>query len=222
MFDEDDLLPLSGLQHLLYCERRAALVHVEQAWSESVATVEGRQLHDRAHDGSTESRGYVRIARGLRLRSLRLGLSGEADVVEFHRVSEPPGALLVGVESLWRPFPVEYKRGRLREEEAYQVQLCAQALCLEEMLSVPVNEGALFFAATGRRMEVAFEPALREKTEEAARRLRTVLLSGRTPVASFGPKCEACSMLSACMPRTTDGRRSARRYIAAALVEPSE
>jgi len=127
-YAEDDLLPLSGLQHLVFCERQWALIHIEQMWSENRLTAEGRALHDRAHDAGSESRPGLRIARGLRLRSLRLGLSGQADVVEFR--AAPSGVSLPAENGLWQPFPVEYKRGRPKPDHCDHVQLCAQALCL--------------------------------------------------------------------------------------------
>src|ERR1700681_2652308 len=135
MFTEDDLLPLSALQHLLFCERQAALIHLEQMWAETGLTVEGTHLHERVDNARGESGGDVRIARALPLRSLRLGLSGRADLVELHLVSADtsgePGAVLPGISGEWRPFPVEYKRGRPKAHHADEVQLCAQALCLE-------------------------------------------------------------------------------------------
>lgn len=145
-FLEDDLLPLSGLQHLAFCERQWALIHIEQSWAENRLTAQGRVLHNRAHDGPPESRPGLRIARGLRLRSLRLGLSGQADVVEFYPA--PDGIALPGETGLWRPFPVEYKRGRPKAGRCDEVQLCAQALCLEEMFARPIPSGALFYWET--------------------------------------------------------------------------
>src|SRR4051812_29295938 len=185
-FTEDDLLPLSALQHLLFCERQAALIHVEQLWAENPLTVQGRQLHEKVDSAAGESRGDVRVARSLPLRCLRLGLSGRADLVELHRVSDDddagePGAVLPGVAGRWRPFPVEYKRGRPKPYHADEVQLCAQALCLEEMLGTPVPAGALFYGQTRRRHDVPFSEALRGETEEAAARLHRLLASGVTP-----------------------------------------
>jgi CRISPR-associated exonuclease Cas4 len=133
VFSEDELLPISALQHLAFCERQWALIHLEGAWAENQLTAEGRVMHDRAHEPGTESRGDIRISRGLRLRSLRLGLSGIADVVEFHRCGRPDdadGIRLLGVSGSWAPFPVEYKRGRPKSGPFDEIQLCAQALCL--------------------------------------------------------------------------------------------
>ena len=229
MFDEDDLLPISALAHLFFCERRAALIHIEGLWDENRFTAEGRNLHERAHDSALESRGELRTARGLRLRSLRLGLSGIADVVEFHRRTEaetatggesgglPPGVALPGTPGSWHAFPVEYKRGRLRREEGYEVQLCAQALCLEEMLGVAVPLGAVFYGQPRKRLEVVFSEELRRETETAAARLHELIRDGKTPPARYEKKCESCSLLSLCMPKTTGGRKSVDRYLAGML-----
>lgn len=230
MFTEDDLLPLSALQHLLFCPRRAALVYIEQLWEENRATVEGAQLHAKTDSGEpTETLGEMRVARGLRLRSMRLGLSGIADVVEFHRPGEespPPlaglatGVELPGAEGLWTPYPVEYKRGRQRHEEGYEVQLCGQALCLEEMLGVMVPAGALFYGQTRRRLEVLFDEDLRQRTVEAARRLHELIDSGRTPLAEYSKKCDFCSLLELCLPVACGRGKSARRYLAREIALP--
>jgi len=235
MYGEDELLPLSGLQHLTFCERRAMLVCLEGLWVENVATVQGRLLHGSAHEGGTEVRGDLRIARGLRLRSLRLGLSGKADVVEFHRMggesvppvpttSGPPdiGVRLPSVPGRWLPFPVEYKRGRLRHEEAYEIQLCAQALCLEEMLSTHIPAGAVYYGKTNRRLDVPFDRALRNRTEESATRLHRMVAEGRTPPARYEKKCRGCSLLSVCLPKVCQGSRSARDYLRQAVSDPGD
>jgi len=224
MHSEDDLLPLSALQHLLFCPRRAALVHIEGVWDESRATAEGSILHERVHSSGSESRGDVRIARSLRLHSLRLGLVGQADVVEFHRLPDagpaqeasgslPAGVALTGVKGLWKPFPIEYKVGRLRHERAYEVQLCAQALCLEEMLNVQVPQGALYYGKTARRLQIAFDERLRKDTEEAARRLHDLIGSGKTPTARYEKKCGECSLLNVCMPKVTGVRHNVGSYV---------
>ena len=215
MFTEDDLLPLSALQHLLFCERQAALIHLEQMWAENRLTVEGTHLHERVDNAPGESRGDVRIARALPLRSLRLGLSGRADLVELHLVSADtsgePGAVLPGISGEWRPFPVEYKRGRPKAHHADEVQLCAQALCLEEMLGTPVPAGALFYGETRRRHDVRFGEALRRETEEAAARLHRLLASGVTPGPKREPKCDQCSLIDLCLPDAP--AHSARRFL---------
>jgi CRISPR-associated exonuclease Cas4 len=205
MYTEDELLPLSALQHLLFCERQCALIHVEGLWAENSLTLEGRHLHRKVHDGPDERRGGRRVARGMALRSLRLGLSGQADTVELTREG---GA--------WRALPVEYKRGRPKRDRSDEVQLCAQALCLEEMLEVEVPAGALFYAATRRRVDVAFDTGLRAATEAAAARLHALVAAGTTPAARREPKCERCSLLHMCLP-AAPGRGRASRYLERAL-----
>lgn len=217
MFAEDDFLPLSGLQHLLFCERQAALIHLEQLWVDNPLTVEGTHLHERADGGESESRGDLRIVRGLPLRNARLGLAGKADVVELRRFDpgeEPAGSgtFIPGLPGLWQPFPVEYKRGRPKSHRADEVQLCAQGLCLEEMLGVSIPGGALFYGQPRRRLEVAFDPVLRQLTEEAAVRFHELIDRGVTPPPVHGPKCDRCSLLDVCLPEAP--AHSARRYLA--------
>jgi len=214
MYSEDDLLPLSGLQHLVFCERQWGLIHIEQIWSENRLTAEGRELHDRAHEAGSESRPGLRVARGLRMRSLRLGVSGQADVVEFR--ASPAGVPLPGEDGLWLPFPVEYKRGRPKPDHCDVVQLCAQALCLEEMFRATVPAGALFYGAPRRRQDVDFSPALRAETEALAARMHELYRACATPRAVYSPKCEKCSLLGRCMPKNPGGR-SVERYLARAL-----
>jgi len=224
-FSEEELLPLSGVQHLVFCERQAALIHVEQVWADNALTVDGAYRHHRVHENAPrrERRGDLVIVRGLSLHSFELGLAGVADVVEFHRSStaEPPGQArsvrLPGATGLWTPFPVEYKRGRPKPHRADEVQLCAQALCLEEMLGVSVPEGALFYGKEQRRVPVVFDSELRTLTRNAARRFRELVEAGVTPPAVKEKKCASCSLLPLCMPEAMTGRRSARRYIRASL-----
>lgn len=221
MFSEDDLLPLSGLQHLAFCERQAALIHVEQVWLDNVWTVEGQHLHETTDEGQGESRREVRVARGLPLRSLTLGLSGRADVVEFHRVDDAEGGtVLTGFPGRWRPFPIEYKRGRPKRHRADEIQVCAEALCLEEMLETPVPAGALFYGKTRRRTGVTFDDDLRAEVTKAASRFRALIDSRRTPPAEYGPKCEECSLMPICAPRSS-GKRTAR-HLYALLHPPPE
>jgi CRISPR-associated exonuclease Cas4 len=201
---EDDLLPISALQHLVFCERQCALIHVEQAWDENRFTAEGRIMHERVHEVGEESRGNVRIARGVSLRSLRLGLIGKADVVEFHR--EEGGK--------WRPFPVEHKRGKPKPDESDKIQLCAQALCLEEMLGADVPSGALFYGRTRHRLDVGFDEALRKETERAAEQLHELIGSGITPKPVYNTKkCNSCSLMDRCLPQVLWKKRTVRGYL---------
>lgn len=213
LYPEDQLLPISALQHLAFCERQCALIHLEQAWTENRFTAEGRVLHENVHEGGSEARRDLRLATGLRLRSLRLGLSGQADLVEFHRQESSANAVrLSGIDGWWRPFPVEYKRGRPKAHDADEVQLCAQAVCLEEMLGVAIPAGALFYGASRRRREVVFSLDLRAKVEQASRRLHQLLQEGRTPAAVYqAEKCDHCSLLEQCQPRLAV--RTAEAYL---------
>lgn len=206
MYTEEELLPLSGLQHLSFCERRWALVHVEQQWEENLFTAEGKLLHEKAHSAAIESRPGVLIRRTLPLHSFRLGLSGQADIVEFVPCEAPEqGICMPRRQGLWRPFPVEYKRSRDKHGgTAYRVQLCAQALCLEEMLQTCVPAGAVFDGKAKRREAVSFDDALRQEVERLAARMHDVFRSGRTPLATYARKCESCSMKQVCLPSTTE------------------
>lgn len=167
-------------------------------------------MHERVDAGGSESRRTVRLAYGLALRSFRLGLVGKADVVEFHRVEAGD----------WLPFPVEHKRGRAKKESWDRVQLCAQAMCLEEMLDVAVPAGALFYGKSRRRQNVVFDTELRSEVERAAGRLHEMVSSGKTPSARHEKKCESCSLINLCMPKVAGSGRSARKYVADALAAP--
>lgn len=226
-YSEDDLLPLSALSHLVFCERRAALIHLEQLWEENRFTAEGRVLHNRTHEQQVEVRGDTRIVRSLRIRSMRLGLVGMADVVEFTRVpnstptmsQERDAVSLPGVNGLWRPMPVEYKRGRAKPTRCYEVQLCAQALCLEEMLGVTIRTGALFYGKRRRRTDVAFDELLRADTERATARLHELYDKQETPPAIYESKCRSCSLFELCKPKSMSSPTKTRRYVDTSLSE---
>ena len=166
-------------------------------------------MHERVHEEGSESRGNIRIEHGVPLRSLWLGLIGKADVVEFHRQGD----------GSWLPFPVEYKRGKPKKDDSDRVQLCAQAFCLEEMLGVEVQKGALFYGKNRRRAGVVLDNALRKKTEEAAIRLHELIASGRTPKPVYAKKCDSCSLVGMCLPKTVGKRRSVQRYLSGAMQE---
>lgn len=208
MFSEDQLLPISALQHLLFCERQCALIHLEQLWSDNQFTAEGNLLHARAHDGPDEARPGVRITRALPVRSLALGLSGQCDVAEFH---EKTGEVRL----------VEYKRGKPKVHRADEVQLCAQALCLEEMLQRPIAGGALFYGKRQRRTPVGFDETLRALTRDSARRLHGLIASQITPPAVREKKCESCSLLNLCLPDALRLRRGAAAWFEARVTESS-
>lgn len=216
-----DLLPISALQHLLYCERQCALIHIERLWEENYFTAEGRVMHERAHQGPSESRPEVRIARGLRLVSHRLGLQGQADVVEFYSGSaRGPRAAEGGPPSAFDTIiPIEYKRGKPKAHRADEVQLCAQALCLEEMLGASIEHGCLFYGKTKRRLDVNFDQELRALTVSLNDRLHAMIAEGQTPPPVFeSKKCGACSLIDVCVPRLSK-KTAASRYFTAALEE---
>jgi CRISPR-associated exonuclease Cas4 len=212
MFAESELIPISALQHFVVCPRQCALIHLEAVWIEDERTAAGRVEHERVDRGGAETRGAVRRAYGVPLRSLRLGLAGLADVVEFHAM---PGG------DTERPFPIEHKHGRPKIGDEDRVQLCAQAMCLEEMLGVSVPAGALFYGRTRRRGEVVFDEALRRRAEAVAAEVRAMIDAGETPPPPAAAPCKSCSLLSACRPAAfRSPRRSVANWIAARLAEP--
>jgi len=197
---------LSALQHHLFCPRQCALIHVEGLWAEDGATAEGRILHERVDAGRPERRPGVKILRGVALRSLALGVAGVADVVEF--TGRPP-----------RPFPVEYKRGRPKSHRADEVQLCAQAVCLEEMFGGSVAEGALYYGETRRRQPVTFDAPLRALTAEVAAAARANILAGHTPLPTLTPACRRCSLEPLCRPARLEKPPGVARWLAARIAE---
>lgn len=205
--ESDEYIPLSALQHYLYCPRQCALIHVEQLWAESRHTAEGRVLHELADRPRGERRRGVRTATALPLAHAGLRISGIADVVEFHE--GPDGE---------QAFPVEYKRGRPKAHRADEVQLCAQALCLEDMLDQAVPQGALFYGATRRRADVAFDAELRRLTRDTIAATRAMLEAGITPTAEYNAKrCDACSLIDLCSPRLLQRRTSVNAWLARQL-----
>jgi len=220
MYSEDDLLPISALQHLSYCERQCALIHVEGLWAENTSTTHGRHMHERAHGGSTELRGDVLTVRSLRLRSLSYGITGVADIVEFHQ--EPDGVPLPGRRGRWRPFPVEYKRGKPKAKNYDEVQLCAQTLCLEEMLGAQITQAALFYGKTRHRHDVVISDVLRRDTIQLIARLRDLIESGITPPANYHEKkCGDCSLIDLCLPKLPGKSQSTTRWFERQLDDAS-
>jgi len=189
------LLPLSALQHYAFCPRQCALIHVERMWADNRLTAEGHVAHERVDEQRTETRRGVRTVTAMPLRSDALGLTGQADVVEFH-----------AGEGGEVPFPVEHKSGRPKAHDADAVQLCGQALCLEEMLDVTVPAGALFSGRHRRRRDVAFDADLRARTAEVARAAHALIAAGETPPPAYVKKvCDACSLIETCQPRVMGG-----------------
>lgn len=196
---EQDALMISGLQHFSYCPRQWALIHLEQQWQENERTADGHIFHTRAHDeAARELRGNVLILRGLRVSSTQLGISGTCDVVEFHR--DPSGVTLASTEGTWRPYPIEYKRGNSKDCDADRLQLCAQAMCLEEMLVCAIPEGALFYGETRRREAIPLDEALRNEVIRLLGEMQRYSRSGYTPPPRRTKGCNACSLRDLCLP----------------------
>ncbi len=214
---DEDLLQLSGIQHFSFCRRQWALIHLEHLWQENWRTTEGQLLHRNAHDtGLRERRGDTLTIRGLSVVSHTLGVSGQCDVVEFHLA--PSGVPLSGEEGLWLPYPVEYKHGSPKENPADRLQLCAQAMCLEEMLCCPVPEGALFYGETRRRSVVTMDEELRNAVREMLKEMHQLFQRGHTPKVKPNKSCQACSLKELCLPALLRKDNSAQ-YLRNALEE---
>ena len=211
MANDKDFLMLSGLKHFRFCRRRWALVHLEQQWSENVLTLEGHYMHERVHDdGFTELRGSILLSRGMPIRSERLRITGVCDMVELHQ--DEHGISIHGRDGKWTIYPVEYKYGRPDERGADELQLCAQAMCLEEMLCCTISEGALYYGATKRRQSVAFSKELREMVRQFAAEMHQLYEKEYTPKVKPGKFCNACSLKELCLPKLWK-KRSVQSYL---------
>ena len=214
MYSEEQLLPLSAVGQYVYCPRRFALLYVEQQWEDNRFTVEGTLLHEKPDSGIKESRGSIRIIRSMRLRSYELGVTGIADVIEFYRVAfDDAGVCLPKISGKWRPFPVEYKRGAAKNQEGYKAQLCLQALCLEEMLHVPVTKGALFLGERQGRVEVEFTQVLRARVIDSCHAMQQLFVTGATPLPEFGKWCSSCSLIEKCSPKIVAASYSVKAWL---------
>ena len=219
-YSDTDYLQLSGLQHFAFCRRQWALIHIEQQWQDNLRTVKGNIMHERVHDeAQKERRGDTLIIRGLRIASAELGISGACDVVEFHR--NPAGACLTGEEGRWQPYPIEYKRGSKKVGDEDRLQLCAQAMCLEEMLCCAVPEGALFYGETRRRERIVFDDSLRAEVKGLLSEMHQYLRRGYTPKVKTGKRCNACSLKELCLPLLCRNF-SAKAYLQKYLQEDDE
>lgn len=196
---DDGFILISGIQHFAFCPRQWALIHIEQQWAENVRTVDGGIFHERTHDEElTEKRGNMIVTRGLRIFSDKLGVVGQCDVVEFHR--DVNGIKLNGRDGLWQPFPIEYKKGRPKEHNADELQLCVQAMCLEEMLACIISEGSLFYGEPRRRKQVELTQELRHNAKELLRQMLEYYQRGYTPRPKPAARCKACSLINICLP----------------------
>lgn len=254
MFDEDQFIPISALQHWLYCPRQCALIHLEQAWAENKFTAEGRVMHENAHEGADETRAGVRITRGMPVVSQELGLTGQCDVVEFaacgsdlkFEISDLKRRTAVGdlkfeisglreregdagseapfksqisnFKCTARAVPAEYKRGKPKAHRADEVQLCAQGMCLEEMLGIAVESGCLYYGEKRRRSEVVFDEELRELVRKVIKEIRHCFASGITPTAEYDARrCDACSLIDFCQPQAMRFKKGAAAWFSSSL-----
>ena len=214
MYTEDDYLALSGIQHFAFCRRQWALIHLDQAWSENQLTAQGRIVHERAHDETLrERRGDTIVVRNLLVRSERLGLWGYCDVVEFHR--DEDGHPIAGEEGLWKEMPVEYKRGKTKTADFDRMQLCAQAMCLEEMMASDVRRGCLYYDAAKSREWVDLDDALRQKVVDAAQEMHALYARRHIPKVKARGACKSCSLKELCAPKAAN--RSVEQYLDQAL-----
>lgn len=217
-YPSDEWLPLSGIQHFIFCRRQWALIHVERQWQENALTAEGRILHRRADDPFfTEKRGKVVIARAVPVSSPTLGLTGICDVVEFTAASD--GVQLPGRAGFYQPAPIEYKRGRKKHDRSDEAQLCAQAMCLEEMLAVSISTAYIFYAQTRRRVTVSLTPELRQLVQTVAAEMHNYYRRGYTPQVKPQKGCRSCSLADICLPKLQHKPQSASAYIRQQLDE---
>lgn len=212
-----NFLSLSGLQHFIFCRRQWALIHIEQQWAENYRTADGRVMHKKAHDGAAfERRGDILITRDLSIASQKLGISGKCDVVEFHL--DPVGISLQGQGGTWQPFPVEYKRGQPKADNCDALQLCGQAMCLEEMLCCEIPSGALYYGETRHRVLVDFTEDLRTQVRTALEEMHQLYVQGYTPKVKPKKGCNACSLKDICLPKLNK-TISVRSYLVAHMEE---
>ena len=217
MNDDRDFLLISGLTHFRFCRRRWALVHIEQQWAENALTLEGHYMHELVHDeGFTEKRGAVLLSRGMPVRSQALGITGACDMVELIQAEE--GVPIEGRPGRWKVYPVEYKRGRPDPTGAHEWQLCAQALCLEEMFVTDIPEGAVYYGEMRRRVKVPLTPELRAEVRSAIREMHGLVERGHTPRVSPKKACGGCSLKEICRPDLMKAA-SAAEYVAGVLAE---
>ncbi len=213
LYTESELLPISAIQHFAFCRRQCALIHIDQLWSENQLTAEGRILHEKTDTSPSQTRADIHIARHVPIRSLHLGLSGIADVIEYHKVDfETPGIELSSKKGRWTPYPIEYKRGRPKKNRCDEMQLCAQVLCLEEMHALSISQGSLFYGAVRKRKIISMDESLRRETIQTTHKLREMVDSTKLPGADPGAKCRNCSLQDLCLPDVIARKNQGSRY----------
>ena len=216
-YTQDDYLMISGIQHFKFCRRQWALIHIEQQWEENYRTVDGAIMHKNAHDdGFREKRGKVLITRGMAISSPVLGLSGECDIVEFHRADS--GIPITGEKGLYRVVPIEYKIGKPKNDECDKMQLAAQAMCLEDMLCCDIEEGFLYYGETRHRLKVSIDEKLRSETRKVVDEMHSLYQKGHTPRVRRTKSCNACSLKNVCLPGLGT-KKTASSYLKSRLKE---
>ncbi|MFZ5975421.1 MAG: CRISPR-associated protein Cas4 [Bacillota bacterium] len=220
MFTEEEYLALSGIQHYAFCPRQWALIHIEQQWTDNLLTMEGNILHQKVDDPfNYEKRHNTLIVRAVPVSSGLLGFYGVCDIVEYERVDNPADAVeLKHRKGFFRPVPVEYKRGRPKNTYCDCLQLCAQAMCLEEKHGVPVKSGSVYYGQTRHRIAVELGDDLRKQVYALADEMHRVFDSGITPPPSAGKHCKACSLAVQCLPQTKNGQ-AVQKYLLRAVNE---
>lgn len=223
VYKEEDYLMLSGIQHFAFCRRQWALIHIENQWEENLRTIEGKIMHERAHEGPTlESRKNILISREMRVFSTRLGITGICDVVEFKKARKEEGISLYDREGYYKVYPVEYKKGEAKEEDADRLQLVAQAMCLEEMMCTEIEYGYLYYGKTRKREKVEISEALRERVEKICEEMHDLFEKQYTPKVKWKPKsCNACSLKEICVPKLLK-KRLVHEYILNIIEEKGE
>lgn len=213
-YNDDDLLAISGIQHFAFCQRQWALIHIEKQWNENLRTIEGKQLHERVDNPDFfEARGGILTARSVPISSYVLGFYGIADIVEFHAV-ERYGIKLNGRKGSWSPIPIEYKRGKPKKDIFDEVQLCTQAMCLEEMLNTYIEYGYIFYGETRHRVKILFSDELREQVVKLSEQMHDMYTKQYTPKADPTDKnCKSCSLVDICLPKLGKGRINVNNYI---------
>ncbi len=208
MLDED-LLPISALQHLAFCERQCALIHVDRAWEENKLTAEGRTLHESVDEGYRQYRKGLKQFSSVSVRSLTLGIYGKLDVLELVKVAElPDNCSFLQIRGKWEMHPVEFKRGKPKKHNADRIQVCAQALCIEEMTGSAIQEASLFYGQIRKRETVELSANLRAETHRMIARLRQIIEQQELPPPVLKRHCRACSLIEVCQPSSTTGSKT--------------
>lgn len=219
-YDEEEFLLLSGIQHFAFCKRQWALIHIEQQWQENLRTIEGEILHERVHDNTIkEKRGDLIVSRGMAIFSRSLGLTGTCDIVELYR--NPKGVKIFGREGTYNPVPVEYKRGKPKEDDSDVLQLCAQAMCIEEMLLCEIPQAYLYYGEEKRRLKIILDNALRDRVKTISKEMHELYDRRYTPKVKLSKACKACSLAEVCMPKLCKNP-SAINYIKKNILEVEE